>query len=84
MKEHNQILCERYGRMVGLQQEMNLAGVDLRSEEKRGLLLGMRSGLEPAANSNLSLWMRQILLRHVSALDKFQKNWQGTQYPLPA
>ena len=37
-----------------------------------------------AAASNLSLWMRQVLLRIVSALRKFQKNWQGGQYPLPA
>jgi hypothetical protein len=37
-----------------------------------------------AAASNLSLWMRQVLLRLVSALRIFQKKWQDAQYPLPA
>jgi IS5 family transposase len=37
-----------------------------------------------AAASNLSLWMRQVLLRLVSALCKFQKKWQDAQCPLPA
>lgn len=36
-----------------------------------------------AAASNLSLWMRQVLLRLVSALRIFQKKWQDGQYPLP-
>ena len=37
-----------------------------------------------AAASNLSLWMRQVLLRLVSALRIFHKKWQGAHYPLPA
>jgi IS5 family transposase len=37
-----------------------------------------------AAASNLSLWMRQVLLRLLSALRIFQKKWQDGQYPLPA
>jgi IS5 family transposase len=37
-----------------------------------------------AAASNLSLWMRQVLLRLVWALRIFQKKCQGAQYPLPA
>jgi IS5 family transposase len=37
-----------------------------------------------AAASNLSLWMRQVLLRLVWALRIFQKKWQDAQYPLPA
>jgi IS5 family transposase len=37
-----------------------------------------------AAASNLSLWMRQVLLRLVSALRIFQKKWQDAQCPLPA
>ena len=37
-----------------------------------------------AAASNLSLWMRQVLLRLVWALRLFQKKCQGAQYPLPA
>jgi IS5 family transposase len=37
-----------------------------------------------AAASNLSLWMRQVLLRLVWALRQFQKKWQDAQYPLPA
>jgi IS5 family transposase len=37
-----------------------------------------------AAASNLSLWMRQVLLRLVLALRIFQKKWQDAQCPLPA
>ena len=37
-----------------------------------------------AAASNLSLWMRQVLLRLVWALRLFQEKCQGAQYPLPA
>jgi IS5 family transposase len=37
-----------------------------------------------AAASNLSLWMRRVLLRLVSALRIFHKKWQGARYPLPA
>jgi IS5 family transposase len=37
-----------------------------------------------AAASNLSLWMRQVLLRLVWALRIFQKKWQDAQCPLPA
>jgi len=37
-----------------------------------------------AAASNLNLWMRQVLLRLVSALRIFQKKWRDGQYPLPA
>ncbi len=37
-----------------------------------------------AAASNLSLWMRQVLLRLVWALHLFQKKWLDAVYPLPA
>jgi IS5 family transposase len=37
-----------------------------------------------AAASNLSLWMRQVLLRLVSALRIFQKKWQNAPDALPA
>ena len=37
-----------------------------------------------AAASNLSLWMRQVLLRLVWALRIFQEKCQSAQYPLPA
>jgi IS5 family transposase len=37
-----------------------------------------------AAASNLSLWMRQVLLRLVWALRIFREKCQGAQYPLPA
>lgn len=37
-----------------------------------------------AAASNLSLWMRQVLLRLVWALRLFQEKCQSAQYPLPA
>jgi len=37
-----------------------------------------------AAASNLSLWMRQVLLRLVWALRIFHKKWQAARYPLPA
>ena len=36
-----------------------------------------------AAASNLSLWMRQVLLRLVWALRIFHKKWQDTQYAIP-
>jgi len=37
-----------------------------------------------AAASNLSLWMRQVLLRLVLALRIFREKCWGAQYPLPA
>jgi hypothetical protein len=37
-----------------------------------------------AAASNLNLWMRQVLLRLVSALLIFQKKWQDAPDALPA
>ena len=37
-----------------------------------------------AAASNLSLWMRQVLLRLVSAHRIFQKKWQNAPDALPA
>ena len=37
-----------------------------------------------AAASKLSLWMRQVFLRLVSALRIFHKKWQGAYYLFPA
>jgi IS5 family transposase len=37
-----------------------------------------------AAASNLSLWMRRLLLRLVWALRIFQEKWLAAQYSLPA
>ncbi len=35
MEAHDQILCEHYGRMLGLTEGWKVCGVDLRLEDKR-------------------------------------------------
>lgn len=43
METHDQILCEDYGRMLGLTEGWKVSGVDLRLEDKR---LELRFGWE--------------------------------------
>jgi IS5 family transposase len=76
----------RFRRRVAIEPRIGYLKSDFRLDRNflKGQVGDAINLLLAAVASNLSLWIRPVLLRLVSALRIFQKKWQGAHYPLPA